>query len=1229
MQPLPVVIEASNSFYPLSVTPADSLTDYLPHGCPANCLLAHAVDPRKILYTLFSEQNNGVSTLSSSNLSVRFCKNIQYHLLRHRACRSRYISNAQIPSPPPLLFLWRLLIFIARTVLLLSCLLDNPDVSTKLWNIFHDFFIGPDSMDLIQTQSAKLVELSESLTSWDNGAYGKVLRMVNSETLHALRDIWSKYSNSKRVVYPDFRNGIDRVFVEHYKFSHGFDLRAIQLNRSFGFKAMGTRLVSNRHMEQFWKNGVAYPPDTPKEPISNPLFLYTSTARDKFVVNHETNPLTIFHLVSTFHDWISQESGPPAPVDVKNIDKIIEQVVTAAKSQFSAWCTAFQQVAKESTPRVRIRFVAADPTAFCLAIEHRNLGTVCVEPSPIYSSIWSGTPLIFDGDVGDSTPLLYNVIDTSHLIDRVGAVNVLVATVPLLERSPASTIRTDTITRRWPQEPELLRRLLTTDVTWMCGLLNIAPMGYLTATSVGGISQDMTIVLDPGTSSTGPNPILSRIVWKIPASGDSNADLKRNKIRANFEFHAFLFIVANSMLRARLLRDKSLSTYGSKLPFCLYTEESLGLLFAFLKRRVILDWDAVIRALLKMALSPNLCGGIYNSSLADLGMSLHFARVYTSPSLIYNVDGDPLSNERHSRGILSLPKPPIIACVVFTVPRRNLLAIYDKCFLSTRDVICQFEMRLHYSAGEKNFFAFRSPTPIFGQLIVAKDGKKCKIETDRDGWHGSSDLHLCFCVPTTVLLGESPRTHFFTANVVSDPITSQLFRKDYGPNLEILKARIFDDTKIQLVDSFPGCPVPNPRVTADLPDTPAESNSDFSITYPEIRSLENQTKFVTRITLVSYRARELLKSGSKVTANQSSPCTLSITYETAKHVCQFPYPIQGNATSIKVARQSGWIEITIPLSVSTQNSNGGYAKQLFPLLQDPLCSWNLPSINFSQLDSIHGANPTDYVNAGLANMVIDNLDVVDPGDNDHHYLTAFKLALLRICLRDGREEPRIICLEPKVGNKELILLVLRRVLDPSSHSIVLDTYILQMTDKLNEMYSSLDDVLNSLAPDAPRTYIKVRPKDIDFWKGALPSMIERCRNWEHEENCKALHGICSCGFGKVGDEFLRIKGWTGLKPYVVRAAISPVFPVPYVVEVRAELFKAANHVSALGRWPPTPQFSPPTGSSEHVKSPHACQTCGRAENTKKCGACDKVYYCGKECQRKDWKQHKLVCRNIN
>merc|ERR1712032_798898 len=43
-----------------------------------------------------------------------------------------------------------------------------------------------------------------------------------------------------------------------------------------------------------------------------------------------------------------------------------------------------------------------------------------------------------------------------------------------------------------------------------------------------------------------------------------------------------------------------------------------------------------------------------------------------------------------------------------------------------------------------------------------------------------------------------------------------------------------------------------------------------------------------------------------------------------------------------------------------------------------------------------------------------------------------------------------------------------------------------------------------------------------------------------------------------------------------------------------------------------------------VMSPLPCAHCGEYAAWTKCGACDAVY-CGRKCQKKDWKAHKLVC----
>ena len=46
---------------PFASSPATSMVDYLPRETQANCLLLGGCDPRKILYTLYMEQDKGRS----------------------------------------------------------------------------------------------------------------------------------------------------------------------------------------------------------------------------------------------------------------------------------------------------------------------------------------------------------------------------------------------------------------------------------------------------------------------------------------------------------------------------------------------------------------------------------------------------------------------------------------------------------------------------------------------------------------------------------------------------------------------------------------------------------------------------------------------------------------------------------------------------------------------------------------------------------------------------------------------------------------------------------------------------------------------------------------------------------------------------------------------------------------------------------------------------------------
>ena len=58
--------------------------------------------------------------------------------------------------------------------------------------------------------------------------------------------------------------------------------------------------------------------------------------------------------------------------------------------------------------------------------------------------------------------------------------------------------------------------------------------------------------------------------------------------------------------------------------------------------------------------------------------------------------------------------------------------------------------------------------------------------------------------------------------------------------------------------------------------------------------------------------------------------------------------------------------------------------------------------------------------------------------------------------------------------------------------------------------------------------------------------------------------------------------------------------------------------------PPIPVASKYTGKEAIEASSYGfCAHCGRGDAKAKCGNCSQVAYCGKECQRAAWKEHKL------
>ena len=891
---------------------------------------------------------------------------------------------------------------------------------------------------MIREQSAKLTRLSDNMDSWVNGPYGKILQIINSETLQKLHNIWLKYANaspSYDATNLQIRRTIETVVHDHYPYETENEV-IVPLTRSFGVMAMAWRDVAFTHMKEFWGTCATDVSDLgfPDNPVWNPLFVFTDVGGESFAVNFSTTPLAIFQFahLDKIKDYSGiQESSTPANV---------KKVVMAAKMQFKEWSKAFQKFV-ETNGSIVIRFVVADPLAFCFALQRTTSGTVVNHSNP-----WSGTSLVLDGPFVETAPRTFNVIDTSCLIDHVGGVNVLISTVPLLHPSPASSIQMDSASRPWSEETTLLREILCGEPTIMCNIFGVAPLPYLTQVTTRGLAQDLPTLYD--FSGERPAPGLCRIVWKIPSSGDSCVT-ERMKVSFDSEHLANLFLLVYTQMLSHLVQSHGGGRNdNSKKQPEMYTNSSFAALLAFIKRRVSVDWDEALTTFMENLLDshPSM-----EAHLIDLQTHLHFFDV----AHFLNISTSPMIGEgdstgarlpdayQNTRGVLSFQYPPMFACIVLSVPRHRLEPLYEKCFRKLKKVKCVFQLHVHFRSA-RNIYS--SPLPIFGKLIMDTDGRDCQIEKDEDGWRGSSDLHFCLCVPTNMFLSTP---HSISLNLSSNTSTN-VFLADYGTELEIFKSDIIDETHVHIVKAIPGHAVPRPAV---LPDSDNSLPSDGRVeqSQPKLSAKHGKPLFSRRITLLTDSDRQLLKTGLEVSVKQTSPCTITVTYGSVKHVCQFPYPIEGQASTIRVARKSGWIELSAPLTVP-KNPVGGYSAALMPLTKEPgsdtFCSWNLPLINFKQLHRIDDSDPKKVAwFKGHLEQVFSDQDLLGLDNLERNPLIDFKVSLSAIFETAsgtiGRKE-RVMGLSCK-GEMRILFFVAGLYMDCSSHNIVADAYCFEVT----------------------------------------------------------------------------------------------------------------------------------------------------------------------------------------
>jgi hypothetical protein len=379
--------------------------------------------------------------------------------------------------------------FAARNILLLTLIVDDEQSSNDrcIWNIYYHLYLTEQCLELLQNQSKKLHSLSTSIHTWHQSKYGKLLRMCDQQTLRSIHYVWKSYCCTN--LSKEEQASYDQLFKSSIQKTMDFGTR--KLGPGMAMNMTGIRSAAPTSFQSmtdlpalnklFWDHGITDKDSGNPSQARRPNPMFGSMLTDNTTLHYGTDPLLGFHLATSYISFVSGSPLQPEPPRHTGIQKVVE----AARLQFRAWGRCFKRCDRQS---LVLRFFNGEALAFCHTLQHKRL-TGDATSANWYRGPGCPEKLTIDGeDYAGSckAPLSFNVIDTSNLIDHLGAINLLVAISPLLDNTPSATLYTETLVKRETNQKASIDELLCGHFPTMSVILGLFPVEYwanATATS--------------------------------------------------------------------------------------------------------------------------------------------------------------------------------------------------------------------------------------------------------------------------------------------------------------------------------------------------------------------------------------------------------------------------------------------------------------------------------------------------------------------------------------------------------------------------------------------------------------------------------------------------------------------------------------------------------------------------------------------------------------------------
>lgn len=1151
---------------------------------------------------------------------------------------------------------------IARNILLYTLLVDDTEGrrTELIWNIYYHLFLDDASLELLESQSKKLCALAASTTSWHDSEYGRLIRFCDQRTLKIVREIWSSQSIS------DLKKDERANYAKRYKSSIH---RSLELKRQLlgdGLIMTGFRSAAPVSIEslkdlptlhkRYWDHGITDedPDNLSKATQPNPMF--ASPGTDSSSVHYGTDPLFGFHLATAYLPLTAESPlSPKTPPD----DSHVHKVVSTARLEFRAWADAFR---RWTSLNKTLRFFAGDAYTFCHTLQYVGIARVQTAAHH-YTSVYGLDPLLLDS--GDYTvrkaPFSFNVIDTSNLIDHFGAINLLVATSPLLKDTPSASLYTESLAQQEESQKALMDNLLCGDSGTLSMLLGLFCTEYWTnATIVSYVDEEII----GKTLSSQSGQMLSRLTWKRPISAP--LDKPQKLLCINFDTDDLAYILYQ-VYRQMFKHEDVQKLYGElnlraiqKSSVPPYHRGSFASLLNFVKSRVkVHDWDKVIDPLLVLISNDPgiIMGGNY---IQELYVQLEFLGIYSMPRQgLHRVDG-----RGHSRnGLSAWQEVPAIVCVTLEVPRAKLrvLTNFPPTKLGTPILRCQLLASDSYMGPPwHNMFSILHMA--FGKITTSGsrdcDDFQVHVTEDEDGWTGSSSLIVTFCAPAETLLLD-PKNATVEFGVQTTPASMSTLRGLLGPDMNLYKTTLGDARHVYLTKSPPnkvGCSAvcfhANSRAVST--EELAGNGIRITITANAERRLAKVTALTGRVDFLSKELQKDLKSKSPVESVQISPCVIAVVVGPSRQQYQiyFPVPVLNSRSKTRIARKSSYVEIVAPIADPVAQYFSYFMYPLFVQGHSPVV-WNMPYLKMESLPILNTKKPgrLQWLNHQLGCMMsvrerkLREKAMASKGTVQEDARINFKDTLLSFLLtfsglQQAEQRVRILRLNhPEKGGVHVLFLGSSLRLDAANSTVVLDAAVLPLTLPLVHKIRPFLEAINEL----PSATLTVDDNELRLWKEVIPAMVERCRTWEHKSTCEYREKsqiplsvedgespICSCGNGQLPAKFIAVPKWDSVSRYATRIAISPSYSVPFIEEI----FPPEISSSAAGRNPSSSNANLSSvlvpSSSTYMEGLNECHNCGKdkkedGKELMKCSRCRIARYCSSECQRGDWKEHKKVC----